>query len=74
MRHTSNEIEVAFKCNAPDAYLAFFEAVQEILHRDSTCQTHQLQKIGILLASAESGKQQAGFLCAALSDESLTGV
>ena len=74
MRHTSNEIEVAFKCNAPDAYLTFFEAVQEILHRDSTCQTHQLQKIGILLAAAESGKRKAGTLCAPLSDESLTGV
>lgn len=69
MRHTSNEIEVAFECNAPDAYLTFFEAVQEIMHRDSTCQTFQLQKIQKFLYAAESGRKAADVQRAALTAE-----
>lgn len=58
MTHNPLTIRSRFESGAPDRYLAFFEAVREILHCETTCKTYKLQKIGILLGAAESGQER----------------
>lgn len=69
MKYTADDIKFAFECNAPDAYLSFYEAVREILQCNTTCQTFQLQKIQKFLYAAESGRKAADVQRAALTAE-----
>lgn len=56
MTYNPLTIRSRFENRTPDRYLSFFEAVQEIMHCETTCKTYKLQKIGILLGAAESGR------------------
>lgn len=58
MNYTHLTIRSRFETGAPDRYLAFFEAIQEIMHCETTCKTYKLQKVGILLGAAESGRER----------------
>lgn len=58
MNYSPLKIRGLFENGAPDRYLAFFEAVQEIMHCETTCKIYKLQKVGILLGAAESGRER----------------
>lgn len=58
MNYSPLKIRGLFENGAPDRYLAFFEAVEEIMRGETTCRTYKLQKIGILLDAAVSGRKR----------------
>lgn len=58
MSYTPLNIRSRFENGTPDRFLAFFEAVKEIMQGKTTCRTYKLQKIGSLLDAAVSGEER----------------
>lgn len=58
MSHTPLSIRSRFENGTPDRFLAFFEAVKEIMQGETTCRTYKLQKIGAILDAALSGQER----------------
>lgn len=54
---TPQEIRSKFEHGAPDRFLAFYYAIQDIVSDEITCDRYKQQKIAILTSAAQTGEE-----------------